>query len=365
MSRLTTLFKGASALIDARKAQLRLALRVTISVVLTFFVGQFLQLPLGGLWAVLTSVVVTQMSVGGSLKAAVEYSVGTLGGAIYAGAIATLVPHSSELAYLGVLGLAVAPLALLAAINPNFRIGPFTGVLVVLGGMATHAGPIVSAFYRVFEVAIGAAVALLVSFLVLPARANVMANEAAAQTVDIMARALPELLAGFTRSVERAEILRAQRRIGAALAQFNAIAPEARHERMARFADPLDHDALARTLLRLRHDLIMIGRAAATPLPEAPRERLAPLLARVAAAASDYLRAVSAALIERKCAPPRGAANAAFDDFAAEIGALRRDGVARGLSSDEVEQLFALGFALEQMRQNFADLSARVAECAQ
>jgi hypothetical protein len=84
-----------------------------------------------------------------SLKATIEYSVGTLGGAVYAGAIAALVPHHDEISLLAVLALAVAPLALLAAVNPHFRVGPFTAVIVVLGASAAHTDPIGSAFYRV------------------------------------------------------------------------------------------------------------------------------------------------------------------------------------------------------------------------
>ena len=48
------------------------------------------------LWAVLTSLIVTQMSVGRSLKATRDYMLGTVGGAIYGGAIAVLIPHSGE-----------------------------------------------------------------------------------------------------------------------------------------------------------------------------------------------------------------------------------------------------------------------------
>jgi uncharacterized membrane protein YccC len=64
--------------------------------------AQSLQLPLP-LWAVLTAVIVTQMSVGRSLKATFDYLVGTLGGAIYGGAIGVLIPHSDEIALLAVL----------------------------------------------------------------------------------------------------------------------------------------------------------------------------------------------------------------------------------------------------------------------
>ena len=82
-----------------------------------------LRLPL---WAVLTSLIVTQMSVGRSLKATRDYMFGTVGGAIYGGAIAVLIPHSGEGALLAVLVLAVAPLAFIAAINPSLNVATVT-----------------------------------------------------------------------------------------------------------------------------------------------------------------------------------------------------------------------------------------------
>ena len=58
-----------------------------------------LRLPL---WAVLTAIIVRQMSVGRSLKATRDYFIGTIGGAIYGGAIAILIPHSGESGLLAV-----------------------------------------------------------------------------------------------------------------------------------------------------------------------------------------------------------------------------------------------------------------------
>ncbi|MGB6373675.1 MAG: FUSC family protein, partial [Methylocella sp.] len=108
--------------------QLRLCLRMTAAALVSFVLGKSLNIPFGGLWAVLTAVVVTQMSVGGSLKATIEYFTGTLGGAVYAGVIAVLIPPTNEFALLIALAIAVAPLALLAAINASFRVAPFTAV---------------------------------------------------------------------------------------------------------------------------------------------------------------------------------------------------------------------------------------------
>ena len=169
------------------RPQLRLCLRVTVAALLSFVLGKSLNFPLGGLWAVLTAVVVTQTSVGGSLKATIEYLTGTLGGAVYAGVIALLILPANEISHLIALAIAVAPLALLAAINTNFRVAPYTAVIVILGSSITHAGPLDLAFYRVLEVAIGGVIGLVVSLLVFPARAHVLAIEAAACLLDLMA----------------------------------------------------------------------------------------------------------------------------------------------------------------------------------
>ena len=119
MTRITKFWIGLRAHVRHRRVQSALSIRVTIAALVSLALAQFLHLPLP-LWAVLTAVIVTQMSVGRSLKATFDYLVGTLGGAIYGGAIGVLIPHSNEIALLAVLALAVAPLALIAAINPRF-----------------------------------------------------------------------------------------------------------------------------------------------------------------------------------------------------------------------------------------------------
>ncbi len=153
ISRITSAWTWLRLQIRELRPQLRLCLRVTVAAMLSFVLGKSLNIPLGGLWAVLTAVVVTQMSVGAYLKAAIEYLTGTLGGAAYAGVIAALVPHANEVSLLVALTIAVAPLALLAAINASFRAGPLTAVIVVVGSSLTHSGPVESALYRVLEVA--------------------------------------------------------------------------------------------------------------------------------------------------------------------------------------------------------------------
>ncbi len=119
--------KRLSAAIRSRRAQLALAVRVTVAAfgALAAALALHLMLPL---WAVLTSLIVTQMSVGKSLKATRDYMFGTIGGALYGGAIAVLIPHSGEGALLALLVLAVAPTkslrANVAAITPFIAAAP-------------------------------------------------------------------------------------------------------------------------------------------------------------------------------------------------------------------------------------------------
>jgi len=343
--------------------QLALSIRVTIAALVSLALAQFLHLPLP-LWAVITAVIVTQMSVGRSLKATFDYLVGTLGGAIYGGAIGVLVPHSNEIALLAALALAVAPLALIAAMNPSLSAAPITAIIVLWVPMITHAIPIASALDLMLEVALGGVTGFVVSLLLLPLNAHLLVVGAAARTLDEMARALGELLAGLTRGLDVDALHRIQDGIGQALVQLNVVGAEAEHERSARLAVGPDTGPLLRTLLRLRHDLVMVGRAAISPLPEAFGTRLESPLAHAGVAFADYLRASGAALLARRGPPSLNAVESALDAYAAEIAALRREGVTRSLPGDAAERFFALGFALEQMHQNFKDLERCVAEWA-
>lgn len=225
MSRVTQTWKRFRRWPAQHRAQLRLCLRVTTSAVVALAVAHFLNLPLA-LWTVLTAVLLTQISVGRSLKATVDYLASTLGGAIYAGAVGTLVPHADEIALLGTLAIAVAPPALLAATNPRFSAAPFSAVMVFFAPTITHAGPIASAVERVTEVAVGAVVGFVVSFLVLPARAHELMIEAAGRMLALIAQALPQLCGGFSASLDEAAIRRIQEPLGDALARLNGSLPK-------------------------------------------------------------------------------------------------------------------------------------------
>jgi uncharacterized membrane protein YccC len=351
-------------LLRTTRPRWRFCVRMTASGLAAFAVAKAMQIPLQGLWVIITAIVVTQMSAGGSLRATLEYIIGTVGGAVYAAVIGALVPHTTTLEVAGLLALAIAPLALIAAFNPNFRVAPFSAVLVILVAGQFGEGPVQSAITRSAEVALGGLIAVAVSLVVFPERAHQMRLKAAVRLLQQLARDLPRLVAGFTGELDAATNSRIQNDIGAAVSRFQQITTEAQHELMITFAAQPDPGPLSRTMLRLRHDLVIMGRAGTRPLPEPLLARLGAPLRSVAAAASDFLRDSAAALGERNGPPPLDAFEAALAAYIAEVEAVRSEGLTLPLTANEVEPVFALGFTLDQLRQNFIDLQRCVQDYA-
>lgn len=355
------LSKQLLARIGSRKTQLALAIRVTVAAAAAYAIATALHLLLP-LWAVLTSLIVTQMSVGRSLKATRDYMLGTVGGALYGGAIAVLIPYSSETGLLALLVLAVAPLAFVAAIHPSLSAATVTAVIVLLVPTMHQADPLASAIDRVSEVSVGAITGLLVSFLVLPSRAVRQIRIAAAGLLELIADAFTELLAGLTRGRDTDALHRIQDGIGTAIGKLNATGAEAERERWAYLSSGPDTGPLLRTILRLRHDVVMIGRATVVPLPADLQARLAGPLSEVTTAIALFLRSAASALRSGAGAPPMQPVHAALQRYADEVAAVRRDGLIRGLPGDMAERFYALGFSLEQMHQNLGDLDRVVGE---
>ena len=351
-------------LLRTTRPRWRFCVRMTASGLAAYAVAKALQIPLQGLWVIMTAIVVMQMSAGGSLRATLEYIIGTVGGAVYAAIIGMLFPHTTPLEVAGVLALTIAPLALAAAFNPNFRVAPFSAVLVIMIAGQFGQGPIESAVTRAAEVALGGVIAVIVSLVVFPERAHQMRLKTAVRLLQQLARELPRLIAGFTEGLDAAVNSRIQNDIGAAVSRFQQITAEAQHELMITFAPQPDPGPLSRTMLRLRHDLVIMGRAGMRPLPEPLRTRLGAPLTHVGAAASDFLRDSAAALDARSAPPPLEAFETALAAYTAAVETVRSERLTAPLSANEIEPVYALGFTLDQLRQNFIDLQRCVGDYA-
>ena len=346
------------------RPRLRYCLRVTVAGLSAFAIARSLNFPLHGLWAVLTAIVVSQVSIGGSVRATIEYNVGTLGGALYAAAVGLVIPHQTPVMQAVALAVAVAPMAAAAAVTPAFRVAPFSAVLVLLIGAELGESPVVSAMTRVAEVLIGGAVAVVVSLIVAPERAHALGLGAAARILGQMAELLSKLLTPAARQAEKVQIALAQRNLGEAVTAFQALAEDAKRERLVSFARDPDATPLARTLLRIRHDLVILSRATVEPFPDAVEGLLDPAVKAFSDEATAFLRESAAQLARRGPPPATTAMETALTAYNAAIAPIRSESGTPGMTTAEVERVFTLGFALEQLCRDLADLGHRIEDHA-
>lgn len=362
----TALYQYGQWVVDwvgAHNAEMRHSVRVVIACLAAFAVSYLLHLP-QGYWAVLTAILVIQSNVGGSLKFAFERLVGTFGGAVYGAVIATLVPHDNPAMMALTLAIGVMPPALLAAVNPSFRIAPVTVIIVLFS--ATVAGHEIGvfqyAFDRVVEIGIGSIIGLLVSLIFLPARAHTQATIFTSKALNQMEILLPLLLSGLSAPSDRTAIMAQHDKIRRTLAKLDTIAEEARRERNSHLVMGTDPEPLLRTLRRMRHDLAMLSRACNTTLPDFIMPRLGPPVAAVTEASINFLRNAAQALQNQKTVDNPESYQGAFEFYSSQMIALRQEQKFEDLSNDAVGRIFTIGFALEQLHQNFRDLTDRIAD---
>jgi uncharacterized membrane protein YccC len=347
--------------LGGRSGELRLALRTTLAGLITFTLAHRFELP-QAYWAVLTSIIIMQASVGGSLKAGFDRVLGTVAGAIWGVSVTLAIPHRDTLALGLTLAVALAPLALVAALKPSYRVAPVTAVIVLLSTTGVQLGPVHYAIDRVLEIGLGCLVGFAVSLLVLPARAHALLAESAAEVILALRDLLELLLQDMTRATDATAVAATHLRLSQALSRVEGFVDEVKRERANRLTDAPDVEPVARNLRRLRHDLTAIGRTVTEPLPNPARQYLAEATGDLRLVISDYL-ASSAASIGRRGAPPSlESVDRALLAFRDSIDRLRQSGSLRALASEEVERVFSLAFALQQLHRNLGDLADRIAE---
>jgi uncharacterized membrane protein YccC len=343
-----------------RRIELGFGLRMTVAGLLAFVAALLFRTP-QTYWAVLTAVIVTQSSIGGSLKATVDRLVSTLGGAAWGAAVTLAIPHSDAVSTGASLAVALVPLSLLVAFRPNYRVAPVTAAIVLLGHAAS--GSVIdTAFDRVFEIGLGCVVALAVSLTVSPLRAHKALYVAIGDALAPMAEQVALLLSGVATAVPAAAVLALNDRIRPAIERATAAAAEAARERRSYVSNAPDPDPLVRTLRRMSHDLVIVARALPAPLPDTVRDRLAAPAAALGAVFAQRMTAIGAALAAGTAPASDDPTAASLADYAAAMSGLRRDGLTRALADADIERVFGLYFGLEELHRNLEELAARLCE---
>jgi uncharacterized membrane protein YccC len=345
------------------QTKLQFGLRMTFAALLTYGLGEALALS-QIYWAVLSAVVVVQGSAGGSLKAGIDRLVGTVGGAVWGAIIAILIPHTTPGALGLALLLAIAPLSVVTGFRPPYRVAPITAIIVLMGGALQQTDPVTSALSRVFEISLGSAIAILVAFFIVPARAHRLLARSASAVVSAMAGLAGTLAANPCSAANAGQFLPALGRIRTLIAQTETRAEEAKVERSNHLTDAPDPEPLARTLRRLRHDLTMVVRALSSPLAQPARGRVEPALEALFGALASWFTATAQALRDGTGAPGLDHLHDAAEAYKAAVAGGGQEALRYEAGSNDTERVFALLFLFEQMQQNLGDLAARTNEFA-
>lgn len=338
------------------RARLWLALHMMISTTLAYALATALRLS-QGYWAVLTAIIVTQSSVGGSLKAVIDRLVGSICGALVGALAAVLLPSHTPITLGLVLVGAITPLVLLTAYAPHYRIAPVTAVIVLLSSSGATLGPLGYALNRVMEITLGSVVGLAVSVLIAPARAHVHLCEAAAETALLLAEIMTALEPAVRTGAP--DLGKLPTRVQAALNRLSTAAQEAAHERRSRLSDHPDPEPLFRTLRRLQQDILTLNRMFVTPWPDRVHAALAPPWSAYAKAASAELCALAVALPCRHPPPGSSAARTAMADFIAAIETIRQEGITSALPTDVLARILGSAFGIEQLQRDLDDFVER------
>ena len=341
--------------------RLWLAARMLISATAAYTLAQAFGLT-QGYWAVLTTIIVTQNSVGGSLKAAIDRLIGSICGALVGAAAALLLPSHAPLVVGATLIAALTPLAVLTAFYPTYRIAPITAIIVLMSTGTATLGPLGYALDRVLEITLGAVVGVVVSTLIAPARAYAQLRTAAAQTARLLAQVMTALAQAV--SAETTDLGTLATQIQAALNRLAIAADEAAQERRSRLSDHPDPEPLFRTLRRLQQDILALHRLFGTQWPDAAQAALAAPWATYAEAVAVTLRSLADALAACQPPPDTTLLRTQLAAFIAAIETMRHEGAARTLATDLVGRILGSAFRAEQLQRDLDDLTERTHEVA-
>ena len=265
--------------------ELRQSVRTLVSVLLSDAVAHALHLR-EPYWSLVTAVIVTQARISSTIEAGRDQIVGTLIGAATGAAAIALQLYG--LPRLPVFVALMVPIAILGAFKPNLRLAGVALVVTFL--FPSEGGPFNRPVDRVLAILVGAAVSLLVSYLVFRARARAQAFQAAAAVLATLDATRTRVLAA---ALPPAELERLNDGSGDALRALVAAIAESRRERLTALDQ---HEPLMLRLVpmlrRLQSDMLFVARAVHATEDAVPGPELAP----VSAAIGAVLRALGAAM---------------------------------------------------------------------
>ncbi len=344
-----------------RKAEARHAVRIVVAVLAAYLIYVAFALP-QGYWAVFTTLIIIQASIGGTVGAAVDRMYGTVLGAVVGGLADGLAPHT-PLGRGVALAIASAITAYVAMLRPNMKVAPVTAAIMLLSS-AGKLDPLHAAIYRVIEIALGSVIGVAVTLLVFPTRSRTVVSM---RTVEVLRR-VAELLGHYVDWLETFEVEPAadlhplHDSIRNGIVAVEAAVADTERERTVRLGYHHLSPATPRTLWRIRSEAVTMGRALRAPWPPEVRVQLSSAGRAMLEAEAAMLLACVTALKRRTTVehPPELAE--AHDAFQEAVASLRRERVTHDLTFDTIGSVFSFAFALESLYAHLGDMADRIDE---
>jgi len=322
----------------ARRFGLRHALRTAVAVVATQALVTLLKLP-QGYWAVITTVIVMQANLGGSMRAAWTRLAGTAVGAVFGAAAAYCGGQSLASAGLSVFAT-LAACSAIPRLRESSRVAGITAIIVIFGGHPDIPA-FVLGFDRFLEIAVGIVTALAVSLTVLPARASRALSHGLAKIFEDVASLFAVVVEGRIREdYPERHIFALKDRILRTLARCRELRREAETE-----SRDQGENAMRAMLLfrgeRLFEHVLGMDHIAEEWRGQGLHRHLPQEMTDLEAAGAEVLTALAAHLRDGAPLPEVDALDAAVAKARDKLGDMRRDRAPAAYDLSEVMHFFS------------------------
>lgn len=350
----------------ADRIQLKHALKSALAAVAAMALTEALGLK-QGYWAVITSLLIMQTNLGGSIAAGWSRLLGTVAGAVVGVCCLIVLGHGAVSLGAGVL-FTVLICARIPLLRDSFRLAGVTATVIIMLGANAEQGlmsALTLGFDRFLEIAIGVAVGLAVTLFVWPSRAKQGLAGGIASVLSDLSRLYSMVFTGWQAgecSSKDIDALRKKLRISRA--QNRSLLVEAQKEpgglstpeqimiSLMNFEDRIFED-----ILSMEHAYSPIGK-------EGLRHKMRPELTALFEATLSAMDNLAADIAQaQKPAPPENVA-LAKRQAEASIKKLRLAKATAAHELEEVLRFFSFYFGMRSLAEEILGMTGRTAELA-
>jgi uncharacterized membrane protein YgaE (UPF0421/DUF939 family) len=321
---------------------LKQALKAAAAGVLSVLAARWLKLP-QAYWAAISSLIVMQSNVGGTVRASWKRLAGTVIGAVVGTVVVLL--WGANLAGFGLAVAATIILCALPRLNESFRLATVTVAIVMLTG-AHEAGWIV-ALHRFLEVMLGIVVAIFVTAVIWPARSREALRAVLAEAIATMQQLFVEIMARY-RGAATAPVETHKADAAAKLRNAQDLLREVTYEPGSQRSGADALRALTLQAERIYSALDGLELAATDSLSERYSDRFKPELDALTSALSEAFGCLTATIRTGSCGrwPDLLAAGSLLE---AKVAELRQRGTPATYDLEEVLRFYSLVLGLRNL----------------